>query len=40
MRAVTVLDRINTPAARALLAELAKGTPGAPLTDAAANPRR
>jgi WD40 repeat protein len=36
IRAVAVLEGINTPAARRVLAEWAKGMPGAPLTDEAA----
>lgn len=36
IRVVAVLEGINTPAARRVLAEWAKGLPGAPLTDEAA----
>ena len=35
IRALEVLEHIATPAARELLAELAKGAPGARLTDEA-----
>jgi hypothetical protein len=33
LRAVAVLERLATPAARRLLAELARGAPGAALTE-------